>query len=112
MMKRYIENLRASSDEANLRNEKSKAKSHQADPRVSENWKPLTEQIEALMRSLPPVQRNRPWSMEGLCLRLKGKYSEHPHPMHVGQALRGLGWTARRDWTRDGSGRRYWMTKA
>jgi hypothetical protein len=32
-----------------------------------------------------------------------------PHPMHIGQALRVLGWTTRRDWTRDGVGRKVWI---
>lgn len=70
---------------------------------------PLTFQIEALMRCLPPVQRDRPWSMEELVARLSGRFTARPHPMHVGQALWALGWTTRRDWTRDGGGRRMWL---
>ena len=107
MMKRYIENLRDSSDEANLR-EEAKAQTHHADPRVLCDT-PLTEQIEALMLSLPSVQRDRPWSMDELVARLHGRYSARPHPMNVGQALRALGWTQRRDWTRGGGGRRVWL---
>ena len=61
--------------------------------------------------SLPPVQRDRPWSMEDLVARLRGRYSTRPHPMNVGQALRTLGWTQRRDWTREGGGRRYWYQR-
>ena len=71
--------------------------------------KPLTEQIESLMLSLPPVQQDRPWSMDELVARLQGRYSARPHPMNVGQALRALGWTQRRDWTRYGGGRRVWL---
>ena len=108
MMKAYIENLRTSSDEANLRHEEAKAQPPHADTRVL----PLTEQIEALMRSLPPVQRDRPWSMDELVARLQGRYSVRPHAMHVGQALRALGWTTRRDWTHDGGGRRVWNTQS
>ena len=89
-MKTYIENLRASSDETNLRREEAKTKQQHADPRVLCD-KPLTAQIEALMRSLPPVQQDRPWSMDELVVRLKGRYSVRPHPMNVGQALRALG---------------------
>jgi len=29
--------------------------------------------------------------------------------MNVGQALRALGWTQMRDWTREGGGKRYWI---
>ena len=51
-MKRYIENLRTSSDEANLRHEEDKTQRPHADPRVLCDT-PLTDQIESLMRSLP-----------------------------------------------------------
>ena len=83
-----------------------KAQRKPTDPRVCD--KPLTDQIEALMRSLPPVQRERPWSMDELVACLHGRYSARPHPMNVGQALRALRWTQKRDWTRDGGGRRMW----
>jgi hypothetical protein len=109
MSKVYIAQLKARTAEVNLRRDVVKSKRQHADPRVLCD-KPLTEQIEELMLSLPPAQRDRPWSMEEMCLRLKGKYSASPHPMHVGQALRALRWTQRRDWTRDGGGgRRYWQ---
>jgi hypothetical protein len=108
MSKTYIANLRAASDEANLRREEeAKAKNPHADTRILCDI-PLTNQIEALMRSLSPAQRNRPWSMDELVPRLQGRYSAHPHAMNVGQALRALGWLSKRDWTRDGAGRRVW----
>jgi len=107
MMKRYIENLRTSSDEANLRREEAKAKGQHADPRVL-CTKPLTDQIDALMSSLPPMQRDRPWTMDDFLARLQGRYTARPHAMHVGQALRALGWVSKRDWTHDGAGRRVW----
>ena len=107
-MKTYIEKLKAQTAEANRQRELNKAKNSYADTRVSPEWTPLTEQIEALMRSLPPVQRGRPWSMDELVARLHGRYSARPHPMNVGQALRALGWIQKRDWTRDGGGRRVW----
>ena len=46
--------------------------------------------------------------MDELVARLQGRYSARPHPMNVGQALRALRWTQKRDWTRDGGGRRMW----
>ena len=69
---------------------------------------PLTDQIEALMRSLPPTQRNRYWSMDDLIIRLQGRYNARPCAGEVGQALRQLGWTQHRDWSQDGGGRRIW----
>jgi hypothetical protein len=107
----YIDQLKADTAEANLRREEeAKANRHNADSRVLCD-KPLTEQIEALMRSLSSAQRDRPWSMDELVARLQGRYSARPHPMNVGQALRALGWTQKRDWTRDGGGKRYWVTE-
>jgi hypothetical protein len=109
-MKRYIENLRTSSDEANLRHQEASAKLHRADTPV-QCAKPLTQQIEELMLSLPPALRDRPWSMDELVARTHGRNARRPHAMHIGQALRALGWTQKRDWTRGGAGRRYWQYK-
>ena len=69
----------------------------------------MTEQIEALMLRLPPMQRDRPWSMDELVARLQGRYSARPHPMHVGQALRALGWVSKRVWAAGAEGRRVWV---
>ena len=69
---------------------------------------PLTDQIEALMRSLPPAQRNRPWTMEELVTRLHGRYNARPCAGELGIALRRLGWTRIRDWSKCGGGRRTW----
>ena len=107
MSKTYIAKLKADAEAANLRAKKSKSKSQKADKRILCDI-PLTKQVEVLMRSLPPAQRDRPWSMDEFINRLEGRYSARPHPMKVGQALRSLGWVAHRDWTRNGEGRRVW----
>ena len=108
MNKTYIDQLKNHAAQANLLSEEVKAKSHKKDSRVLCDI-PLTVQIEVLMRSLSPTQRNRPWSMDELLPRLRGRYSARPHPMNVGSALRQLGWRSKRDWTRDGDGRRIWV---
>lgn len=71
--------------------------------------KPLTQQIEELMRSLPPAQRNRAWAMAELVSRLDGRYQQRPSAGDVGQALRSLGWVKKRDWSSRGEGRRVWL---
>ena len=96
------------SDEENLRHEEAKAQTQGADPRVLCD-KPLTDQIEELMLSLPPALRDRPWSMDELVARLQGRYSARPHPMNVGQALRALGWSQSRRWKTGVEGRRLWI---
>ena len=106
-MKTYIDQLKADTEVANLRSAEAQSKIQKTDKRILCD-KPLTEQIEELMLSLPPAQRDRAWSMEEMCLRLRGKFSAAPHPMNVGQALRQLGWVSRRDWSVQGGGRRVW----
>ncbi|HAY44898.1 MAG TPA: hypothetical protein DCY55_01280 [Gammaproteobacteria bacterium] len=106
-MKTYIDQLKVEAEAANLRREEVKAKFQNADSRVLCDT-PLTDQITALMASLPPAQRNRPWSMDELVVRLSGRYSAKPHAMNVGTALRQLGWVTRRDWSAEGAGRRVW----
>jgi len=102
-MKSYIETLQAAAAKAQKSSPKPVKSAHAGDAR------PLAEQIEALMASLPPIQRDRPWSMSELVAQLHGRFKARPHPMHIGQALRALGWTQKRDWTRDGGGRRFWI---
>jgi hypothetical protein len=106
-MQAYIDQLRAETEAANLRCKEAKEKIQCADTRVLCDIH-LTDQIESLMRSLSPAQRNRPWSMEELLVRLQGRYSARPHAMNVGQALRQLGWASSRDWSAQGAGRRVW----
>ena len=106
MSSKYIEKLRAAVAKQK-RLEQSKLSKRGGDSRVICD-KPLTEQIEELMRCLPPAERQRRWTMAVFVARLPGRYSAHPHPMQVGQPLRGLGWRQRRDWTNEGAGRRYW----
>ena len=86
MNKAYIANLRAEAEAAILRSEEARAQRPHADPRVLCDT-PLAEQIEALMRSLPPTQRDRPWSMDEFVARLQGRYSARPHPMNLGLSV-------------------------
>ncbi len=71
--------------------------------------RPLDEQIERLMRELPPAQRERCWSMAELLPRLSGKYRDHPHAKEVGQALRHLGWHRERRYGHGFDGSRVWL---
>lgn len=105
-MKHYIGQLRAVAEQAQRQREVALAKCG-GDGRI-QCEQPLAEQIEVLMRSLPPAQRDRPWSMEDLLARLNGRYHARPSAGDVGIALRRLGWTRIRDWSTDGGGRRIW----
>ena len=70
----------------------------------------LEEQLRHFVNSLPTKLLERPWTMTEITEKLVGKYRAHPHPQHVAQALRSLGWTQKRDWTSSGRGRRYWSS--
>jgi hypothetical protein len=71
--------------------------------------KPLDDQINEFMRTLPPQMRDRPWSMAELVNRLTGKYRDRPHAQQVGQALRRLGWRRERRWMQGFDGVRVWV---
>jgi hypothetical protein len=79
---------------------------------AAKSVKPLQQQITELMRSLPPQQRDRAWSMAELVQRLEGKYRARPHSQEVGQALQKLGWLKERRWARGWDGARVWLPVA
>ena len=107
-MRRYLDELRAATVEEQNRLEQSQLSKLTGNARVVCD-KPLTKQIEELMATLPPAERQRRWTMAEFVARLSGRYTARPHPMRVGEALRALGWQQRRDWSNDGGGgRRYW----
>lgn len=109
-MKLYIDHLRAERERVRAESKeaiRAAERKRLRDSRIQCDT-PLTEQIGALMRSLPPTPRNRPWTMEELVARLHGRYNARPCAGSVGVALRRLGWTRLRDWSQDGGGRRVW----
>ena len=109
-MKLYIDHLRAECERAQKESKdaiRAAERRRLRDSRIQCGVQ-LTDQIEALMRSLPPSQRNRPWTMEELVARVHGRYNARPCAGSVGVALRRLGWTRIRDWSNDGGGRRVW----
>ena len=88
MLKGYMASLKAETDETSRR----RAVGMDAKRLGLRSFTPLSSQIDGLMRSLPPVLRDRPWSMDDLVGRLQGRYRDRPHAAGVGQALRALGW--------------------
>ncbi len=105
-MKQYIAELQAEAERLYTARQRT-ARKHPVDTRIQSNV-PLEDQINALMRSLPPAQRDRPWSVPELVLRLNGRFKARPSRGDVGLALRALGWTRTRDWSPEGGGRRVW----
>jgi hypothetical protein len=106
-MKHYIEQLQAVSEQVQRQRDCAQS-GPKPDSRIHCDT-PLTEQIEALMRSLPPAQRDRPWSMDELVARLHGRYNARASAGDIGIALRKIGWTRSRDWSECGAGRRVWI---
>ena len=108
MLRTYMQELRKSVEQTQRQCQAEERKTF-GDTRVKCDIS-LTEQIEALMRTLPPNQRNRPWSMDELVARLSGRYNANPSAGEVGQALRELSWIRQRDWSKNGEGRRVWCS--
>lgn len=108
-MSAYIAQLRRDVEEQNriqqLQTEAKTVKLRQQEKRV----KPLAEQIENLMRTIPQQLRDRPWSMAELVSRLQGKYRDRPHTQHVGIALRQLQWKRLRLYSKGYDGARLWV---
>lgn len=105
-MQSYIEQLKAHTAEAASQREQVKAKGRRIDPRLTENWKPLTEQIVAIWMALPRDLRSRPVLISELIPQLTGRFNARPSAGDVGIALRSLKFTKVRDWR---SGRRRWL---
>lgn len=60
----------------------------------------------------PPALRHRKYSMTEFILRFAGRFRPKPAARLIAEALRELGWTEHRDWTRAGRNRRYWVPPA
>ena len=112
-IKSYVQQLEERRAESNrlhkIRQEAETAALLAASIEKIKRTKPLDQQITELMRSLPPALRNRPWTMDELVNRLVGRYHDHPHAQHVGEALRRLGWKRERRWGEGYEGKRIWL---
>lgn len=109
MLQQYRRHLRSLVEQQRRDRETEAAAQREARRDNLGNLKPLTEQITELMLSLPPAQRDRPWSIVDLQGRLRGRYKDRPSLGSIGDALRSLGWTRKRDWSQTGGSRRVWV---
>ena len=112
-MKTYVQQLMERSEETRRRHElrieaEAKAKLAASIAQVKRT-KPLTDQINELMATIPAALRYRPWTMAELVNRLSGRYNDRPHAQHVGEALRKLGWRRERRWSDGFDGQRVWV---
>jgi hypothetical protein len=71
-------------------------------------YTPLLTQLERLFATMPENQRRRDFTVAELIPRLKGEFRAHPSAAGVAAALRQLGFTQRRDYSRAGGGARVW----
>ena len=105
----YINQLKANTTKAEVDRlrEETLAKRQHKDPRLTDDWKPLTDQIAAIWSNLPCDLRSRPVLISEIIPLLRGRYNNgRPSAGGVGQALRSLKFTKIRDWR---SGRRRWL---
>lgn len=68
-----------------------------------------TKLIHDWWHSMAPATRNHPWSIETIMAAAFKDKPRRPALRCVAAALRTAGWTERRDWTRAGRNRRYWL---
>jgi hypothetical protein len=66
-------------------------------------------EIREWFESMPPASRQRRFTLEEICIRLRGLYRDRPALRVIAAAMRRLGWTEGRDWTNAGRNRRFWL---
>ena len=109
-IRKHVQQLREEAEEIDRQHQERLAvEKNKQKPNTLRPVKPIDVQITEFMASLPPAQRDRPWSMAELVARLAGRYRDRPHPQMIGAALRTLGWSTVRDYSTAGGGRRYWI---
>jgi hypothetical protein len=80
-----------------------------ATPKTSaSDYTPLPIQLQNLFATLPANQRNRDWTVAELIPRLQGQFRSAPSAAKVAAALKQLGFTQNRDYSRAGGGARLW----
>lgn len=102
-MRGYIAQLERMTAAANAAAEKTAT----SKPAAS-GYTPLTTQLQNLFATMTENQRNRDWTVAELIPRLTGQFRSAPSAAKVAAALRQLGFTQRRDYSRAGGGARLW----
>ena len=68
----------------------------------------LVDQLRALLATMPESQTER-LHIPTLLPHLEGKYRPTPHPLHIGRALKLLGYAPVRSWRPGEQGVRFWI---
>lgn len=79
------------------------------DLKPSTAYQPLPDQIALWWHSLPPALRNREFQIKEIAAQLRGKYRSKPAERDLGNALRLLSWSCRRDYRGSATGHRLWQ---
>ena len=104
-MKGYIAQLIRMTEAAN-------AEKRSESPPSATTYTPLLTQLERLFATMPANQRCRDFTAAELIPRLQGEFRPAPSAAGVAAALKQLGFTQRRDYSRAGGGARVWRRSA
>lgn len=69
---------------------------------------PLETQIRRWWSNLPPALQDRSFHILEIAGVCSGRYKPRPALREIAAALRAMGWTEQRDWTKGGGNRRTW----
>lgn len=69
-------------------------------------------EIREWYESMAPAGRQRRFTLDEICIRFQGRYRDRPAFRVIAAAMRRLGWSEGRDWTKAGRNRRYWLPPA
>ena len=100
-MRHYIQNLRKVSDQ----NLDERTYLRRGDPAARES---LETQIQRWWVNLPPFTKRRRFQIKEIAVNCTGKIKPKPALREVAFALRALGWSESRDWSKQGRNHRLW----
>lgn len=104
-MKHYIQNLRKISDQILEERKYLRCGDHAA-------WESLETQIHRWWINLPPLTKKRRFQIMEIAVHCNGKIQSKPALREVAFALRALGWSESRDWSKQGRNHRLWSPPA
>lgn len=101
----YTAQLRAQAEKLRADHERKQAAQAKHEPQRKLDY---IGTITAWWDNQPPRTREHPWSLKIIAAAAFADSPRKPSIQHVAEALRRIGFTERRDWTRAGRNRRLW----
>lgn len=103
----YTQHLRAIAAQARVDHERKQSAHTKREPKRQLDY---IGTVTAWWNNQPPAVREHPWSIKTIAAAAFADSPRKPSIQHVAEALRRIGFTEHRDWTRAGRNRRFWIS--